>query len=82
MPPSILSVIADNQALLDAVKAEILKQFDLPSDFLGADTVSDNQLGQFLRARLSGVKAVENAFREIARYKTKDTGHSSRNPAR
>jgi len=68
MIPTSLQSLADNKPLMEAVKAEILKQFEAPSDGKELEALSNEQLGEFLRARLTGVKAVEVAFREIARH--------------
>lgn len=82
MPSSknILSVFADNPALMDAVKAVLLKQFDIP-DTLGVGT-SDEVLGQYYRAKISGTKAVEQAFTEFAQYKTGVERPVRENPGR
>ena len=70
MNPSTLQGIADNKPLLEAVKAEILKQFEAPSEGKGLEALSNEHLGEFLRARLTGIKAIDLAFKEIARHAT------------
>lgn len=68
MEPSILKSIADNPQLLEAVKEVILKQFSLDKDFSLAQ--SNEQLGEDVRARLEGIKKVEQGFLEILTHKT------------
>lgn len=80
MPNNILTVLADNPALIDAVKAVLTKQFD-SSPVMGVDT-SDVVLGQFLRARMAGLKAIDDAFKEINQYKTTVDKPVQSNPAR
>jgi len=64
---NILRLIADNQALFDAVKALLLKRFDSIPYAEGAD---DILLGQITRARHVGRQEVEAAFKEIASHKS------------
>lgn len=66
----ILKVLADNPALLDAVKEVILRQFDLKLTFQKVSELPNEQLGSLERARLAGINGVEDAFREIEKYKT------------
>ena len=63
----ILKSIADNPALKEALKELILKQFNEDSISTQLD---DSSLGQVTRARLEGIKKVENAFKEIETLKT------------
>lgn len=75
----ILSNVADNKELLEAVREVFLKQFSI--DGLGAE-VSDELLGQAVRARLVGVKGVEAAIKEIESFKTvKEKNSNGENPA-
>lgn len=75
----VLSQIADNPQLTEALKAVLLKQFSLDQ----LDNKPDNEkLGQIVRARLDGVLLVENALREIAKHKTVITVPKEDNPAR
>lgn len=76
---SLLALIADNQLLFDELKACLTKQFSL--DALDT-TLSNEEIGARVRARLDGLKAVEDAFREIATYKTKTGAEKPQNPAR
>lgn len=69
MERQILKLIADNDALFDALKEMILEEFTDESNCSG-DTISDIQLGQMFRARLVGRIKVEEAFKKIKRYKT------------
>ena len=67
MPNEILKGLADNEALFQAVKETVLKQF---TEVPYAEGASDELLGQITRARLVGRSKVELAFREIANYKS------------
>jgi len=67
MTPNILKSLADNQALFDAVKEVVLKQFSLD----GLDTaLTVAVLGEETKARLIGKRFVSKAFDEIALHKT------------
>lgn len=77
----ILTTIADNQALLDAVKRVILDEF-ADTSVEDDSTLSDEQLGQMYRARLVGLQKVDKAFREIQKHKTAETGRGRVNMAR
>lgn len=78
MNDSILTVIADNPALMEAVKKVVLEHFEMPF----SEVLSDEQLGQIARARISGRTAVEAAFTQIALYKSVPELSSKRNEAR
>jgi hypothetical protein len=79
MRNEILNLVANNQALADALKEVLLRQFELETNTDGSD---DLKLGQMVRARLVGKEKVEAAFKEIATYKhTKET-KATENPAR
>ena len=63
-----LKQVADSPDLAKALRELLEKQFEAPKDM---DTsTSDIELGQFLRARLAGMKAIDEAFKEIARHRT------------
>lgn len=75
----ILKVIADNQALLEAVRKTIEKQFSLEN----IDTTLPNgELGEIVRAKADGMKMIDLAFKEIARYKSVPEQQSRVNEAR
>lgn len=63
----ILKIIADNHLLCETVR-------ELIASYMKADNrtegVSDVQLGQEYRAQLTGLRALDSAFRDIAKYKT------------
>jgi len=67
----LLKSIADNPALLNALKEVIEKRFK-PEYFKGNSfyEVSDEQLGQIMRASLWGLKRIEEAFAEIEKNKS------------
>ena len=75
----ILKTIADNQALTEALKEVILKQFNEESVSTNLDNES---LGQVTRARLDGIKKVNTAFIEIEKHRTVKEVPKEDNPAR
>jgi hypothetical protein len=77
---TILQSLADNPALFDAAKAEILKKFDLSQIKLG--DINNVDLSDMVRARLIGAELVEDAFKEISRHRTRDIPRGGVNPAR
>lgn len=81
MNDSILKVIADNPALLEAVRKVIDDKFDLeiPQTDMG---LNDLELGQMLRARMVGLRKVEEAFKEISQHKSNPNRPERINPAR
>jgi hypothetical protein len=83
MENSILKVIADNPALLQAVKETILAEFDVSTiSLLKMERLSNNAIGELARAQMAGVKAVEDAFLKIEKHKTIPAGQEKLNPAR
>ena len=78
MKDEILSLIADNPSLTEAVKAVIAKYFS--TDKLTSD-LADIELGQMVRARLVGLRALDEAFKEIAQHKTLSKVEKKENPA-
>lgn len=74
----ILVNIADNAELFKAVKETVLEQF---AETPYAEGASDELLGQLTRARISGIKRVESAFREIESFKSALKSPSKDNPA-
>ena len=81
MPNNILQTIADSPPLFAALKEVILKQFE-DTDTNAGEQASDVILGQIYRARLIGTKKVEDAFREIASYRSSPERDMVKNPAR
>ena len=74
-----LKLLADNPPLLDAVKTKIVQQFDTPNLEL---SLTNEQLGERVRARLDGLRRVEEGFAQIARLKTAENVTTTHNPAR
>lgn len=75
----ILNLIADNPALTDALKELFRKKFSVDD----ANTNLDNEsLGQVVRARIDGLKKVDDAFSEIEKYRTIKEEPVGENPAR
>lgn len=79
MENSVLTILADNKLLFDEVKKTILAEFDL--DKLNTSDTNE-YLGQVVRARLAGIRKVEEAFRKIEQYKTLLKAEEKKNPAR
>lgn len=79
MEPSILKTLADNPSLMEALKKLLERKFSV--DLLTSDE-SDIILGQMVRARLVGLKAIEEAFKEIAQYRSVQEVQEKRNEAR
>ena len=75
----ILKSVADNENLKEALKELILKQFNEDSI---STQLNDESLGQVTRARLEGIKKVNNAFKEIETLKTVKEKPTQDNPAR
>lgn len=75
--PKLLSILADNTALLEETKEVILKQF---ADVPYAEGASDELLGQITRARLVGRQKVEEAFKYIESFKTNAQKSVEENP--
>lgn len=85
MEKSILTAIADNPALLEAVRKIVEDEFsfDVDSRWIGDSVgISDKDLGEIVRARIEGLKKVGNAFRKIEHYKTVSERDVNKNPAR
>lgn len=80
----ILSLIANNPTLSQALKDLLLKQFDAPKNWALdlPETTSNELLGEFLRARIAGSNAVEDAFKEISKFKTPEPRIEKVNPGR
>lgn len=77
MDKNILKGLADNEALFEAVKDTVLKQFvDLPFQ----EGASDELLGQITRTRITGRKLVEAAFTEIEGFKSVKESTRADNP--
>ncbi len=74
----LLKSIADNPALTEALKELFLKQFEDQ----GNTNLTDEALGQVTRARLDGIKKVNQAFKEIETLKTVKETPEKDNPAR
>ena len=77
---TILRLVADNPQLFDVLKQTLLDQFEVTG--VVTDTDTNEILGQQLRSYLEGRQKVEQAFRQIATYKTSNTGSETKNPAR
>jgi hypothetical protein len=76
----ILTQLADNQALQDAFKELLKAEFETPLSEV--DQLADAEIGQKVRARLYGKRAIENAFMKLAKHKTNKGSLRGENPAR
>lgn len=74
-----LKIIADSPKLFQAVKELFEAQFSV--DGLSAN-LSDESLGQVVRARLEGMHGIKNALTEIEKCRTPKEEKESDNPAR
>ena len=79
MDNNILKGLADNDALFETVKQMALKKFS----FADLDcNLSTESLGEHVKARLQGVKLLNEIFAEIALYKTIKEDKQEDMPAR
>jgi hypothetical protein len=76
----ILKTIADNPALFEAVKEAVLAEFDI--DRLDTSQQDNHLLGEIVRARLEGIKKVEEAFRKIGQHKSVEPAKTEVMPGR
>lgn len=75
----ILKGIADNPALMEELKKLFLEEFQTP----GMDVhLSNESLGEMVKARLMGVSAIENVFSKILEYKTPGEKVEGKHPGR
>ena len=77
---AILKAFADNQLLFDTVKGIVIAQFE--KDNIDVDKYRDDELGQVVRAKVSGLRKVLDGFKEIEKYKSANDSPSNVNPAR
>lgn len=75
----VLQSLADNPLLLEMIRKLLEDKFSI--DSLKADD-ADMILGQMVRARLVGLKAVDEAFREIEQYKSSNKTVDKKNPVK
>lgn len=70
----ILQIIADNPALFDALQNALLDEFNTDISELEVDSLSDERLGQILRAGVMGTKEIKGVMKKILQLKkTPDT---------
>lgn len=75
----ILSTLADNPALTEAVRKAIEKHFSLENM---ETSLPNAELGELVRAKVEGMKMIDLAFKEIARNKSTPDPVSRVNEAR
>lgn len=67
MEPNILKIIADNPALILALRKTLEDELKDTPDELG---FSNERLGERLRARMTATEAIDRAFKKIATYQS------------
>lgn len=67
MDKNLLKIIADNPALFDTLKNVLEEKFSVDSLEIN---MTNEVLGQMVRARIVGLRALEEGFKEIQRYKS------------
>lgn len=77
---NILNIVADNESILKALREIFEKHFTL--DINGVTQLDNEGIGQVVRARMDGLKKIEEAFKEIRSYKTVAEEKEQPNPAR
>ena len=77
---NILQTLADNPALFDAVKKTVKAQFEFQVGNMPVG-LSHVELGMIVSTRMEGLQLVEQAFKEIASYKTVPKLEEKTNPA-
>ena len=77
--PTILTVLADNPALFEAVQTAIEEEFEMEKIPL---SLSNEGMGEMVRAHLVGRQCIKNAFAKIARHKTPDARNTIPNRGR
>lgn len=75
----ILKGIADNPALLEELKKLLLEEFESEPVEIG---LSNERLGELVKARLTGKYATERAFSKILEYKTPGEKVEGKHPGR
>lgn len=75
----ILKGIADNPALLEELKKLLLAEFENEPIEVG---FSNERLGELVKARLMGKRAIEVAFGKILEYKTPEPKVEGKHPGR
>ena len=66
----VLRAFADNRNMFTAVHRMLSSQFSTDKFIRIELSMSDEQLGQWVRARLEGLHRVEEGFREMEKYRT------------
>lgn len=79
MDKSILTVIADNPALLEELRKTFEAEFNDSELELG---FSNERLGERVRARLEGLAAMKRVFAKISLYQTPPLKGEVKNQAR
>ena len=78
-PDLILKGIADNPLLMEALKKALEAEFTIDDI---QTTMTDESMGQVLRARLEGLRRINLAFKKLEQYKSQNEVVVDKNPAR
>lgn len=79
MRKELLKIVADNPALLEELKTLFESKFTVD---VSSDTLTDEHLGQVIRARVTGLNKLKLAFTEIEQCATVKAKPERSNPAR
>ena len=77
---TVLKTIADNPRMGDILLRLFEHEFETP--LLEIEDLPNAELGERVRARLMGLKAVHAVFRKIEQHKTPNEAGEAVNPAR
>jgi hypothetical protein len=76
---AILRALADNPALMEAVRETIESEFKTESIDLNMD---NEMLGQITRSKIDGLQKIDSAFKKIAQSKSVPDAPEKKNPGR
>lgn len=82
MENPILKLIADNPALLDAVKAVFMKHASLTDENLIHLNATNELIGERVRGVIYARSLIEDAFKEIAEHKSEPESKTQVNGSR
>lgn len=80
---SLLSIIADNPKLFEELKELCYSKFASPEALpVDHSTISNEQLGQLIRAKLMGIPMLDEIFAEISSHSSIFEAPTKANPGR
>lgn len=80
MPNDILKIIADNPKLFETLRDMLVNKFTTDPELLAK--LDNTELGQVVRANITGISKVGEVFRMIEAYRSSSDGVLPDNPAR